>query len=69
VTHFMTYTIVEKRDRSKVIDKAVRRYIGQVGKANLRKQLKEGALRNASRDRAIARCWLSLESGTNSGSC
>jgi CopG family transcriptional regulator/antitoxin EndoAI len=50
-----------KGDRSRLIDHAIKRYITEVGRANLRKQLKEGALRRASRDRALAEEWALLE--------
>jgi len=50
-----------KGDRSRLIDHAVKQYITEIGRANLRKKLKEGALRRASRDRAIAEEWSLLE--------
>jgi CopG family transcriptional regulator / antitoxin EndoAI len=53
--------VSEKGDRSRLIDLAVRRYVAEVGRANLRKQLKEGALRRAPRDRALAEEWFLLE--------
>jgi CopG family transcriptional regulator/antitoxin EndoAI len=47
-------------DRSRLINKAVRRYIGDMGRANLRKLLKEGSLRRAERDRRLAEQWFLL---------
>lgn len=45
--------VVPKGDRSKFIDRAARYEIGRTTKAELRRQLKEGALRRAGRDREI----------------
>ena len=42
--------ISQKGNRSRLIDKAVRRYVTDARRANLRKRLKEGALRRAERD-------------------
>jgi CopG family transcriptional regulator/antitoxin EndoAI len=46
--------ISEKGNRSRLIDKAVRRYVTDARRANLRKRLKEGALRRAERDLHLA---------------
>ena len=46
--------VSEKGDRSRLIDKAVRRYVAETRRANLRKRLKEGALRRAERDLHLA---------------
>lgn len=43
-----------KGDRSRLIDKAVKRYVAAAGRANLRKRLKQGALRRAERDLHLA---------------
>ncbi len=50
-----------KGDRSRLIDLAVRSYITEVGRANLRKKLKEGALHRAERDRSLAEEWFLLD--------
>ncbi|HEV8524257.1 MAG TPA: ribbon-helix-helix domain-containing protein [Terriglobales bacterium] len=47
--------------RSRLIDQAVRRYVAEVGRENLRAKLKEGAIRRAERDLEIAGEWLPLE--------
>jgi CopG family transcriptional regulator/antitoxin EndoAI len=52
-----------KGDRSRLIDHAVKQYITEIGQANPRKQLKEGALRRAPRDCALAEEWFLLDSG------
>jgi CopG family transcriptional regulator/antitoxin EndoAI len=46
--------VSEKGDRSRLIDRAVRRYVTAARRAKLRKQLKEGALRRAERDLRIS---------------
>jgi CopG family transcriptional regulator / antitoxin EndoAI len=53
--------VSEKGDRSRLINEAVRRYIGRIGRENLRRSLKEGSLRRAERDRRLAEDWLLLE--------
>jgi CopG family transcriptional regulator / antitoxin EndoAI len=41
--------VIEQGGRSRFIDEAVRHYIQETGRANLRKRLKEGAIRRAER--------------------
>lgn len=53
--------ISAKGDRSQLIDKAVKRYVAQARRANLRKRLKEGAVRRAERDLRIAEDSFFLE--------
>jgi CopG family transcriptional regulator/antitoxin EndoAI len=53
--------VIEHGDRSRLIDEAVRRYIQETGRANLRKRLKEGAIRRAERDLQRAEEWLSVD--------
>ncbi len=53
--------VTEKGDRSRLIEEAVRDYIRKAGRANLRKLLKEGAIRRAEQDRDIAETWFPLE--------
>lgn len=50
-----------KGNRSQFIDEAVKYYIEQIGKANLREQLKQGAIKRAERDLNLAREWSVLE--------
>jgi CopG family transcriptional regulator/antitoxin EndoAI len=52
--------VSEKGDRSRLINEAVKRYIQEVGRANLRKLLKEGAHQRAERDRRLAEEWFLL---------
>lgn len=51
----------ERGDRSRFIDQAVRFFAGQMRRASLRKLLKEGAARRASRDLLLAEEWSFLE--------
>ena len=53
--------IAGKGDRSRLIADAVESYIESVGKANLRKRLREGAVRRAKRDLQMAEEWFHLE--------
>ena len=53
--------VVDKGDRSRLIAQAVEHYVESVGRANLRRRLKEGAIRRAKRDLRIAEDWFDLE--------
>jgi len=46
--------VAEKGDRSRLINEAVQYYIEQKALADLREQLKEGAIRRAERDLKLA---------------
>ena len=54
--------VAEKGNRSGLLDRAVRFYVKEMGKANLRKQLRLGAEARAVRDLAIAEEWFPIES-------
>ena len=51
---------VPRGQRSRLIDEAVKRYIKEQGRANLRKQLALGAKARAERDREVAEEWFAL---------
>jgi len=53
--------VSRKRDRSKLINEAVRRYVDEIGRANLRKRLREGYLHTAERDLRLAEEWFPLD--------
>jgi CopG family transcriptional regulator/antitoxin EndoAI len=53
--------VAKKGDRSFLISEAVRRYVTSVGKARLRRLLKEEALRHAERDIKLAEEWSALD--------
>ena len=53
--------VSQKGDRSRLINEAVKRYIQEMGRANLRELLKEGAHRRAERDRRLAEDWFFLD--------
>jgi len=52
---------VRKGKRSHFINLAVRGYVEQIGRSNLRRRLKEGATRRAERDLRLAEDWFPLE--------
>ena len=53
--------VAGKGQRSRLIDQAVHRYIEDAGRANLRKQLREGARARAERDLTLAEEWFALD--------
>ena len=53
--------VAKKGDRSRFIAEAVERYVTEIGRANLRTGLKEGALRWAERDFLLASDWFGIE--------
>jgi len=53
--------VTEKGDRSSFVDQAVRFYVKEVGRANLKKQLRLGATARASRDLGLAEEWFSVD--------
>ena len=53
--------VAKKGDRSRLISDAVRRYVRELGRAELRRRLREGARRRAERDRSLAEEWFALE--------
>jgi CopG family transcriptional regulator / antitoxin EndoAI len=53
--------MVKKGDRSRFIDEAIKRYLNEVDKENLREQLKEGYMAWAEQDLETAAEWSPLE--------
>ena len=53
--------VAGKGDRSRLIDQAVRYYIDQQGRSELKKRLQEGAIRRATRDLQLTEEWFPLE--------
>lgn len=53
--------VAPKGDRSRVIDAAVRHFIETRGKANLRKQIAEGARQRAARDVLLVEEWFGID--------
>ena len=54
-------SLTKKGDRSRFINEAVRRLAASRRRSSLRKQLREGALKRAERDLALAEEWFALE--------
>ena len=53
--------VSEKGDRSGLIDRAIKHYIERRGRANLRRQLKEGYQRRSAIDLQVAEEWFPIE--------
>ncbi len=53
--------VTKKGNRSRFIDEAVKHYVEEIGRANLRKRLEEGAVCRAERDLTLANEWFLLE--------
>ena len=56
--------LTARGDRSKFIDQAVHFYVNAVGRNSLKRALKEGAIRGAVRDTAIAAEWFAIDEST-----
>jgi CopG family transcriptional regulator / antitoxin EndoAI len=53
--------VTSKGNRSQFIDEAVKYYVDNIGRENLKEQLKKGAIRRAKRDLNLAEEWFALE--------
>ncbi len=53
--------VSERGDRSRLINQAVRRYIQEVGRTELRRQLREGYRQGAESDRDVAKEWFFVD--------
>ena len=53
--------LTDRGDRSKFIDTAVHFYVDAVGRKNLKRSLKEGALLHALRDTEITTTWFQVD--------
>lgn len=53
--------VAERGDRSGLIDRAIKRYVEEIGRANLRRRLKDGYERRAAHDLETAESWFSLD--------
>lgn len=54
--------VSEKGSRSHLIDNAVRFYVNEIGKINIKKNLREGAIKRKERDLSLAEDWFPIES-------
>jgi CopG family transcriptional regulator/antitoxin EndoAI len=57
----LLYRVAHRGDRSRLIDRALRHYLEDMGRTALRKRLKEGALHRAERDLRLAEEWFDLQ--------
>ena len=53
--------VADKGQRSRLIDQAVRKYVRNLGRAQLRKQLEKGAKERGERDLGLVAEWFSLD--------
>jgi CopG family transcriptional regulator/antitoxin EndoAI len=53
--------VTAKRERSGFIDRAIRRYVDEADRANLRRRLQQGYERRADRDLGAAQDWFSVD--------
>lgn len=53
--------VAAKGDRSRFIAQAIRQYIGKSSRADLRRRIREGAIKRATRDLALAHEWFSVD--------
>lgn len=53
--------VADKGDRSSLIDRAIKRYVEEIGRANLRRRLKDGYEGHSARDLESAEAWFSLD--------
>lgn len=53
--------VTKPGQRSRFIAEAIHHYVAKTGRATLRRRLKEGAIKRADRDLALASEWFSLE--------
>lgn len=53
--------VSEKGERSRLINNAVRFYVNEIGKVNIGKKLREGAIKRKERDLALTEDWFCVE--------
>ncbi len=53
--------VVSKGSRSQFIDRAIKYYVDAIGQKNLKKLIREGAIKRAERDLRLAQEWFTLE--------
>ena len=53
--------VTAKGDRSRFIAEALQRYLGEMNRKELRKQVQEGAIARAERDLKLAQEWFFIE--------
>ena len=52
--------VAKQGERSRLVDEAIRFYVGKMGRAKVRRQIREGALHRAERDLKITQDWSCL---------
>ena len=61
-TLYLLDKVSEKGDRSRLVNNAVRFYINEISKINIKKNLREGAIKRKERDLSLAEDWFHVES-------
>ena len=62
-TVYLLDKVSEKGGRSRLINNAVRFYVNEIGKINIKKNLREGAIKRKERDISLTRDWFNVENG------
>ena len=60
-TVYLLDKVSEKGGRSRLINNAVRFYVNEIGKINIKKNLREGAIKRKERDISLTRDWFNVE--------
>ena len=53
--------VTKKGNRSAFVEQAVRFYVNKIGAANLKKQIRAGAIARATRDTQTAEEWFAID--------
>lgn len=53
--------VAKRGNRSRLIAAAIESYVAEVGRKELRRRLKQGAIRRSERDVGLAAAWFQLE--------
>lgn len=61
-TVYLLDRVSEKGGRSRLINNAVRFYVNEIGKINIKKNLREGAIKRKERDLSLSEDWFPIES-------
>jgi CopG family transcriptional regulator/antitoxin EndoAI len=56
--------VTKRGDRSRFIAEAVKHYVKETGRANLRARVKAGAIRRSRRDLALVEEWFAIDDET-----
>lgn len=60
-TVYLLNRVSEKGDRSRLINNAVCFYVNEIGKVNIKKNLREGAIKRKEKDLSLVEDWFCIE--------